>query len=129
MEQKTPKNNNKDLETLVGNTLRYGVWTSFGLTLIGSLMFFLKDHDMQLHPEELPEVPEKFSFGTMMQGIADADALQISMLGILILLLTPLLRIIFALFGYLKEGNRLYFMITASVLLIIGFSAWIGAGH
>lgn len=128
MEQKR-SDNNKDLENLVGNTLRYGVWCSFGITLLGLVMILLKDADIRSHPEQLPAVPEKFSFEVLMQGIADADALQITMLGVLILLVTPLLRVIFALFGYLKEGNRLYFMITALVLMIIGLSAWIGAAH
>ena len=120
---------NRNLETLVGNTLRFGVWISFALTLMGLIIILVKKPDAQIEAGSLPDMPEKFSFKQMFAGILNADAAQISMLGIFILLITPLLRVLFALFGYLKEGNRLYFLITAAVLTIIAISAWIGAAH
>ncbi len=129
MAQKSNTTKNNGLETLVGNTLRYGVWVSFSLTVIGLFFILLKKGSQHLDIEHLPTIPEKFSFDTMFKGVMQADAVQISMLGIFILLITPLLRVIFALFGYLKEGNKLYFLITAIVLLIIALSAWIGVSH
>lgn len=128
MASTSPKQS-KGLETLVGNTLRYGVWLSFTLTVIGLVVLLIKKGNAALEPEKLPLEPEKFSFQTLFNGILHLDPVQICMLGIFVLLMTPLLRVIFSMFGYLKEGNKLYFGITVLVLALLALSAWIGVSH
>ena len=124
------KNKNKhNLETIVGNTLRYGVWISLCLSFIGLCFILIKEPHTHTHLQELPDVPPKFSFIELLNGLKNFDAVQIAMLGVFILLITPLLRVIFALFAYWYEGNQLYTRITAVVLVIIAISVWIGAAH
>ncbi|OJV50917.1 MAG: hypothetical protein BGO31_10620 [Bacteroidetes bacterium 43-16] len=119
----------RDLETLVGNTLRYGVWISFALSAIGLVWLLFLHPESAFAPEALPLVPEKFSFGAMIKGLSAFNPAQIAMLGSLVLLLTPLLRVVFALFGYWKTGNKLYTFITLTVLVIIWISVLIGVTH
>lgn len=124
------ENKNKhNLETIVGNTLRYGVWVSLCLSFIGICVILIKEPHSIMHLQQLPDVPQKFSFIELLNGIKNFDAVQIAMLGVFILLITPLLRVIFALFAYWHEGNKLYTLITAIVLVIIAISVWIGAAH
>lgn len=123
---KVPK---RDLETLVGNTLRYGVWISFILSAIGLIWLLALHPESDFAPDALPPDPEKFSFGAMLQGLSAFKPAALVMLGSLVLLLTPLLRVIFALFGYWKSGNKLYTWITLVVLVIIWISVLIGASH
>lgn len=123
---KAPK---RDLETLVGNTLRYGVWISFVLSAIGLVSLLALHPESDFVPETLPLEPEKFSFATMLNGLRSFKPAAVVMLGSLVLLLTPLLRVIFALFGYWKNGNKLYTWITLTVLVIICISVLIGVTH
>lgn len=123
---KTPKRN---LETLVGNTLRYGVWISFVLSAVGLIVLLASHPESGFAPDALPPEPEKFSFRTMLEGLSVFNPGAVVMLGSLVLLLTPLLRVIFALFGYWRGGNKLYTWITLTVLVIIWISVLIGVTH
>lgn len=125
----TDKVQKRDLEALVGNTLRYGVWISFLLSAIGLILLLALSPESKFVPEALPVEPEKFSFTAMLNGLSRFKPAAIAMLGSLVLLLTPLLRVIFALFGYWKSGNRLYTWITLTVLVIIWISVMIGVTH
>ncbi len=124
--KKAPK---RDLEVLVGNTLRYGVWISFVLSAMGLILLLVFRPESRFVPEALPSEPEKFSFTAMLQGLRHFKPAAVVMLGSLVLLLTPLLRVIFALFGYWRSGNKLYTWITLAVLVIIWVSVLIGVTH
>ncbi|TXH23219.1 MAG: DUF1634 domain-containing protein [Chitinophagaceae bacterium] len=122
------KNHHK-LEIIVGNTLRYGVWAALFFSFIGLMMILIQAPHATTHLQELPDIPIKFSFVDLWQGMIHFDATHITMLGVFILLITPLLRVVFALFAYWFEGNILYTFITVIVLIIIGISVWIGVKH
>jgi uncharacterized membrane protein len=62
-------------------------------------------------------------------SIQKFDGMAIIQLGILILIFTPLMRIIFALIGYLKEKDYLYVGISAIVLAIMAVSFFTGYAH
>ena len=55
--------------------------------------------------------------------------MAIIQLGILFLILTPLVRIIFALVGYLKEKDYVYVVVSLIVLGIMAFSFITGYAH
>lgn len=119
----------RKLELIVGNTLRYGVWTSFVLALFGIALYLLHHGKEMNNLSELPKIPKRFSFEVLFNGIKNGDAESIAMLGVFTLLLTPLLRVIIGWFGYWRAGNKLYVLITSIVLLVIGISFLIGASH
>ncbi|RQO31980.1 hypothetical protein DBR32_04045 [Taibaiella sp. KBW10] len=119
----------RDVQLLVGNTLRIGVWVSMGITLIGIILFLFQNSTKNFDTGMLVAAPLKFSFSELVQGILHGEALSIIQLGVLVLLITPILRIVFALYGYWLEGNRLYIIISLVVLCIIASSLFIGATH
>lgn len=119
----------KDIQQLVGNTLRVGVWLSFGITVLGLLIFLVSHSGATFDPGTLPAEPEKFSFAALKKGLTNGDALSMVAMGVLILLITPVLRVIFALYGYWLERNKLYMLISLIVLGIIASSLFIGATH
>ena len=123
------QNTKKDIQQLVGNTLRIGVWLSFSITVLGLLLFLAGHSNIQFAPETLPAEPQKFSFSELKNGLVHGDALSIIALGVLILLITPVLRVLFALYGYWLERNKLYMLISIIVLAIIASSLFIGATH
>ncbi|HRP89579.1 MAG TPA: DUF1634 domain-containing protein [Edaphocola sp.] len=119
----------KDLELIISNTLRIGVWSAFWIALLGVVMLIFANGALKINTQNLPEIPQKFSFEELWKGLMNFDAHQIAMLGVFLLLITPLIRVIFALIAYTKQKNIMYVWITFIVLLIIGISIWIGAVH
>ena len=63
------------------------------------------------------------------KSLCNGEGMAIIQLGILILILTPLVRIIFALIGYLKEKDYVYVAISLIVLAIMSVSFLTGYAH
>jgi uncharacterized membrane protein len=62
-------------------------------------------------------------FGGLAAGLADLRPLAIGQLGLLVLVATPILRVVTSLVGFALEGDRLYVAFTAVVLAILLASA------
>lgn len=114
----------KDLEIVVGKILRWGVWISLFLGISGFVLMFFQDGHLNI--AQLPTEPDRFSFKNLLVSIKNFEASGLMMLGVIALLLTPLIRVVFVLYGYLHKGNRLYFYITLIVFVLILLSVWIG---
>lgn len=127
--RKQKQKQKRDLELVISNTLRIGVWSSFWISLFGIVLLIFQNGQQIIDAKKLPEIPQKFSFVALLEGIKTFDATQITMLGVLLLLITPLLRVIFALFAYQQQKNKQYVWITFIVLVIIMISIWIGIMH
>lgn len=119
-----------DLNRSVGNLLRLGVLLSVGTSLIGFIKLFTEGFKMPKDYTNLdiPSSSEKI-WGSFWSGLTSGEGMAIIQLGILFLILTPLVRIIFALIGYLKEKDYLYVVISAIVLGIMVFSFITGYAH
>lgn len=119
-----------DLNRSVGNLLRLGVLLSVGTSLLGFIKLFTEGFKMPKDYTNLdiPTSSEKI-WGSFWSGLTSGDGMAIIQLGILFLILTPLVRIIFALIGYLKEKDYLYVVISAIVLGIMVFSFITGYAH
>lgn len=119
-----------DLNRSVGNLLRLGVILSVATSLIGFVKLFLEGFKM----------PEKYSsltvgsssekvWGQFWDSLCKGEGVAIIQLGILLLIFTPLMRIIFALIGYLKEKDYVYVIISSIVLAIMAISFFTGYAH
>ena len=118
-----------DLNRSVGNLLRLGVILSVTTTLIGFAKLFLEGYKMPKNFSGF-DIPTGervwFHFWTSLQ---QGDAIGIIQLGILCLVFTPLVRIIFALVGYLRERDYTYVIISLIVLTIMIISFLTGNAH
>jgi len=119
-----------DLNRSVGNLLRLGVILSVITSLVGFVKLFLEGFKM----------PEKYSslavgsssekvWGQFWNSLCKGEGVAIIQLGILLLIFTPLMRIIFALIGYLKEKDYVYVIISSIVLAIMAVSFFTGYAH
>ncbi|CAA7386284.1 DUF1634 domain-containing protein [Chryseobacterium fistulae] len=119
-----------DLNRSVGNLLRLGVVLSVITSLIGFIKLFLEGFKM----------PKKYSllnigsssekvWGHFWNSLCKGEGMAIIQLGILLLIFTPLMRIIFALVGYLKEKDYVYVVISSIVLVIMAISFFTGYAH
>lgn len=67
-----------------------------------------------------------YSLALVWKGIKGGSGAHIIQLGVLVLLATPIARILFSIFGFIEEKDRLYIVITLIVLLIITGSIFFG---
>ena len=119
-----------DLNRSVGNLLRLGVILSVITSLIGFVKLFMEGFEM-------PRKYKLLDMGTSSEKVwshfwetlCKAEGMAIIQLGILMLIFTPLMRIIFALIGYLKEKDYVYVIISSIVLAIMAVSFFTGYAH
>ena len=123
IETAEPDQRLRQAELIISHVLRGGVVASAGIIAIGVLRFYLQmaftGHDTLSYPHTLPTVIEQLTRG---------EPLAIVMLGLLVLLLTPILRVAISIVVFALERDWLYTVITLLVLLILLVSLLLGRG-
>ncbi|MDB4923237.1 DUF1634 domain-containing protein [Mucilaginibacter sp.] len=117
--KKTPAD--QDIERLIGLQLRFGVIIASLIVLIGGLIY-LKQSGAQAVPHYHSFTGAKAGFtslGEIFKGVCKVNAKGIIELGVVVLIITPILRIAFSLVGFIIEKDKLYTWITLTVLAIM----------
>ncbi|MGH7042961.1 MAG: TSUP family transporter [Acetobacteraceae bacterium] len=113
-------------ELIISGVLRGGVLLSVAVILGGIAYFYaLRIAGLQPHPTFPDTLP------TVLAGLLDGEPLAIVVLGLLILLATPVARVAVSIVAFAIEEDRTYVIITTLVLAILLFSifgigAWLG---
>jgi len=125
--EKNKKVTDYDMEQLIGQVLRYGVLTSGIIAIIGGIWYLIQSGSGIPNYTSFSGEPAGYTSLTgIIKGLAAGSAKEIIQLGVVILIATPILRIVFSLFSFILEKDRLYVVITLIVLLIIIFSMFGG---
>jgi uncharacterized membrane protein len=102
------------------NLLRVGVSFAATIVIIGGLIYLIdngtsvpKEHIFHGEPADLRQIPGIFHDVLALQGRG------IIQLGILLLILTPIARVTFSVFGFWKQKDWLYTIITLIVFAIL----------
>ncbi|MFT4093184.1 MAG: DUF1634 domain-containing protein [Niabella sp.] len=118
----------KDMEQIIGMQLRVGVITASIIVLAGGIFYLLR-HGSQPVPDYKNFIGENADYTTLSsvkEGIAHVKGRAIIMLGAVILIATPVLRVLFSLLGFIIEKDRLYIAITLFVLAVMCISIFGG---
>lgn len=110
-----------DIEVIVGTLLRYGVMTASAIVLLGGI-YFLAQHGQASMPSYHHFVGEGIGYTTfsgILNGAFTLQAKGIIQLGVMVLIATPIMRILFSLIGFVLEKDKLYVIITLIVLCVI----------
>ncbi len=111
----------RDVEKIVGKLLRFGVITASLVVLLGGILF-LAQNGMQVRPDYhifKGEANEFITFDGIFMGLFTFKPMAIIQFGVLLLIITPIMRIVFSLFAFILERDKLYVVITLIVLAII----------
>jgi uncharacterized membrane protein len=111
------------MERAMGGLLRFGVVLASTAVLAG-MAFYLQDHARQ--PIDFRDF-RPYSFGLrhrsqLFAGSARGNAAAIIEAGILLLIATPVARVVFAVVAFALERDRLYTAISVAVLLVLVYS-------
>lgn len=128
----THKIKDKDISVLLGNTLRSGVYLSLAVALTGGV-FYLHRHGREPNifvGQPFTEHDENIAglLRDTFHGILHGRGYYIIELGVLLLIATPIMRVLLSLVAFAFEKDRLYVCITAIVLLVITISMLSGFG-
>ena len=108
------------LEVAIGWMLRIGVSLAAVVILLGGLGYLRHGAGPAPEYRHFHAAPDDtLSIGSTLAGVGRGSSLSIIQLGVLLLILTPVLRVVLALVGFALEGDRLYSWISAIVLAIL----------
>lgn len=122
----------KDISIIIGKILRWGVYISLFVALIGGIIF-LYHHGGETTQMQNQSFVEKDNnvlelLRQTLNGVGSTHESPIIELGILLLIATPLARVVFSLFAFYLERDKMYVFITLIVLFIIFASILTGFG-
>ncbi|MCC7176116.1 MAG: DUF1634 domain-containing protein [Bryobacterales bacterium] len=113
------------VETTMGNLLRAGVLLSAFVVLLGGIAYLLRYGTAQ--PGYHVFRGESAALRSVRGIVVQAFALHprgVIQLGLLLLIATPIARVVFSVYAFARQGDRLYVVVTLIVLgvLLYGLS-------
>ncbi|MDN3673126.1 DUF1634 domain-containing protein [Flavobacterium branchiarum] len=121
----------KDFQSIIGNLLRYGVWISLSVAFIGGIIYLMNHggdiEDYSVFKENDRNIFEVIT--AICNGVIKGNGESIIFFGVILLFLTPVLRVILSLFSFLLEKDYMYVVITLIVIFIILVSVSLGFSH
>jgi uncharacterized membrane protein len=117
----------KQMEASIGRMLRVGVSISAAVVFLGGLLYLREP--MNKAPDYSHFVAEQESLPAIvgvLQRAVHLDPESVIQLGILLLIATPITRVVFCVAGFSRQRDRLYVLISATVLVILIYSLFQG---
>ena len=119
------------MDLLISRLLRSGVLTSLALVLSGLALMFVHHPSYLRSAEALrrlttPGAAFPTSLGDVAAGFRDARGQAVVAAGLLVLVLTPILRVALSILLFARRGDRAFVAITTTVLAILLASFLLG---
>jgi uncharacterized membrane protein len=103
-----------DAERWTGFILRLGVWVSASLMIFGLIL-------ATLYPSSIVTLSTNPSLGALAEALVSNsfDPVVLMFTGIVILMLTPVLRVLTAVIGFTLERDRRFIFVSSVVLILL----------
>jgi uncharacterized membrane protein len=120
------------VELLISNLLRAGVLGSLALIVTGTVLTFVHHPEYLSSPADLsrlvqPGAAFPHSLRDVIDGIRLLHGQAIVTAGLLLLIVTPVVRVAVSIFAFIYQRDRTFTFITAVVLLLLLLSFFLGA--
>ncbi len=116
------RSGDRDIQLTLGALLRVGIISSMSVVFVGALIYlFFHYRDLVNYAKFDPAQAPKGSIGEILSGLTTGNGESVIQMGILLLIFTPVLRILFSIFGFMIERDYLYVLIGVFVLTVILF--------
>jgi len=123
--------NLKDPESMtvvIGKVLRYGVILAGAIVVLGVVGLAASNGAsdtasyLSYNPSAVPHDGIDVSLSGLLHGLATFAPFSLIELGVIVLIATPVARVLISVFLFAAERDRLYVLITAVVLALLLFS-------
>jgi len=113
----------RHLETIIGRVLQFGVLLAAAVVAAGAALYLLQHHsDHANYRHFVAGGPGIETLPGIIQSAAHLNSEGIIQIGLVLLILTPVARVIMAIVGFSMEKDRMYAVISLIVLLILAYS-------
>jgi uncharacterized membrane protein len=118
----------ESMNAVVGKVLRYGVLISAAVIIIGMLELIATNGTSDVsgsviyYPNAIPHGNFDISLSGLASGLIGLQPYSLIELGAIILIATPVSRVLISVFLFAAEGDRVYVAVTAVVLSLLLFS-------
>jgi uncharacterized membrane protein len=118
--------NDEQMRIIMGSLLRIGVVSSAIIVLLGGILFFIQHPGETFDYNIFKGEPARLKqIQTILRETIELRSRAVIQSGILLLIATPLARVLFSLLGFIIEKDWIYVLITLIVLIILGLSLFI----
>ena len=107
------------MQVIIGWVLRLGVITSMAVVFVGGIIYLYRHGYSVADYTTFKGVPDFIHPAGIIEGIINFRGRAIIQAGIILLVATPVIRVICSVIGFIIERDRLYIFISILVLLII----------
>ena len=115
--------NDQRIELMIGNLLRAGVLLSAAVVILGGIIYLARHgHATADYRTFQGELSPLRSLTGIFHGALHLGARAIIQLGLLLLIATPIARVIFSAIAFARERDYLYVVFTLAVLAILTYS-------
>ncbi len=111
------------LENIIGHLLRAGVLLAAVVVFAGGVLFLIQDHSQMVNyhtfiagGQDIRTLPGIF------KSAFHLDSRGLMQLGLVLLIATPVARVVMAIVGFALERDRLYVVVSSIVLAVLLFS-------
>ncbi|WP_437276411.1 DUF1634 domain-containing protein [Sorangium sp. So ce375] len=113
-----------EVEVLISNLLRIGVATSLVVVVLGTVLSFVHHPDYLTSPKELerltsPGAAFPRTLGEVIAGLRDLQGRAVTVVGLLMLVATPVLRVAVSILAFIHQRDRMFVLITTTVLVLL----------
>lgn len=119
----------KEIEYMMGMLLAVGVLISGLVVLIGGIIYLYQHEYITSNYNIFIGEPERLrNLYDIIKGAFQLRGRELIQFGLVLLIATPVARVIFAVIGFYMEKDRLYTLISAIVLITLLLSLLAGVG-
>jgi uncharacterized membrane protein len=127
----TPPEETRKIESILSVLLRIGVCASLAIILFGTIVTFVHHPSYRQSAADLPHlIGEKAEFphtlGQTWSALREFRGQAIVIVGLLLLILTPVMRVTISIFAFAYEEDWNFVWITSVVLLFLVISFLLG---
>lgn len=111
------------MEIVIGNMLRIGVSVAAAVVLTGWILYLIHAHGAKPDYQHFHGQPILLrNIGPIVRGIGALDSRSIIELGILLLVATPVARVIFCIAAFAVRKDWVYILVSSIVFAVLAYS-------
>lgn len=115
--------NDERMDNIISILLRTGVILSASIVLVGGIMYLIQYRHLVPDYRVFRGEPTSLShLRTILAGVVTFHSRSWMQFGLWVLVATPVARVAFSIFGFFKERDRTYVLLTLVVLCVLLFS-------
>jgi uncharacterized membrane protein len=134
MKAHTNKEKSRQVELVISDLLRIGVVLSLAVVVIGMVMSYVNHPDYLSSNTALRGVTDHsavfpHTVGGAIESVGRGEGRGIVILGLLLLVATPVMRVAVSILGFVYERDWIFVVITSAVLALLLLSFVLGRGE